>query len=101
MFLLKQLKKVKIAKVAQIIQAIFGDKTSEERIDYYDTDWNKLDLHQKAFDNHLIVDLGIFGSIQKNNYLPFKQKLLYSDVLNSLFILPRFYIVFYYDKLLK
>ena len=38
----------------------------------------KLDLHQKAFDNHLTVDLGVFGSIQKNNYLPFKQKLLYS-----------------------
>ena len=38
----------------------------------------KLDLHQKAFDNRLTVDLGIFGSIQKSNYLPFKQKLLYS-----------------------
>ena len=38
----------------------------------------KLDLHQKAFDNHLAVDLGVFGSIQKSNYLPFKQKLLYS-----------------------
>ncbi len=38
----------------------------------------KLDLHQKAFDNRLTVDLGVFGSIQKNSYLPFKQKLLYS-----------------------
>ena len=38
----------------------------------------KLDISQKAFDNHLTVDLGIFGSLQKNNYLPFKQKLLYS-----------------------
>jgi len=38
----------------------------------------KLDISQKAFDNHLTVDLGIFGSLQKNNYLPFKQKLLFS-----------------------
>ena len=38
----------------------------------------KLDISQKAFDDHLTVDLGIFGSLQKNNYLPFKQKLLYS-----------------------
>ena len=38
----------------------------------------KLDLHQTAFDDHLTVDLGVFGSIQKNDYLPFKQKLLYS-----------------------
>ena len=38
----------------------------------------KLDISQKAFDNHLTVDLGLFGSLQKYNYLPFKQKLLYS-----------------------
>ena len=38
----------------------------------------KLDISQQAFDNHLTVDLGIFGSFQKNNYLPFVQKLLYS-----------------------
>ena len=38
----------------------------------------KLDISQQAFDNHLTVDLGIFGSLQKNNYVPFKQKLLYS-----------------------
>lgn len=38
----------------------------------------KLDISQQAFDNHLMVDLGVFGSLQKNNYLPFKQKLLYS-----------------------
>ena len=38
----------------------------------------KLDISQQAFDNHLTVDLGIFGSLQKNNYLPFRQKLLYS-----------------------
>lgn len=38
----------------------------------------KLDISQKAFDNHLTVDLGVFGSLQKNNLLPFMQKLLYS-----------------------
>lgn len=38
----------------------------------------KLDISQKAFDNLLTVDLGMFGSLQSNNYLPFVQKLLYS-----------------------
>ena len=38
----------------------------------------KLDVSQQAFDDHLTVDLGIFGSLQKNNHLPFQQKLLYS-----------------------
>ncbi len=38
----------------------------------------KLDISNKAFDNRLKVDLGIFGSIHKNDVLPFKQKLLYS-----------------------
>lgn len=38
----------------------------------------KLDLTQKAFDNHLTVDLGVFGSLQKNNVQPFMQKLIYS-----------------------
>ena len=38
----------------------------------------KLDISQKAFDNMLTVDLGMFGSLRKNNYLPFMQKLLYS-----------------------
>lgn len=32
--------------VPKIIQVIQGDKTSEESIDYYDTDWNLLDIHQ-------------------------------------------------------
>ena len=38
----------------------------------------KLDISQKAFDNRLTVDLGIFGSLQNNNYIPFRQKLLFS-----------------------
>ena len=38
----------------------------------------KLDITQQAFDNVLTVDLGLVGSIQRVNYLPFQQKLLYS-----------------------
>ena len=38
----------------------------------------KLDITQVAFDNHLTVDLGMVGSLQKINYLPYMQKLLYS-----------------------
>ena len=38
----------------------------------------KLDITQVAFDNHLTVDLGMVGSLQKINYLPFMQKLIYS-----------------------
>ena len=39
----------------------------------------KLDISQQAFENRLTVDLGLFGSLQKNNNLPFQQKLLYSS----------------------
>ena len=39
----------------------------------------KLDISQKALDNRLSVDLGMFGSVKKNNLLPFQQKLLYSS----------------------
>ena len=38
----------------------------------------KLDLHQKVFDNRLTVDLGVLGSVQDNNVMPFRQKLFYS-----------------------
>ena len=38
----------------------------------------KLDISQKAFDDHLTVDLGMVGSLQENDVLPFKQKLLFS-----------------------
>ena len=44
----------------------------------YRTYITKLDISQQAFDKRLTVDLGIFGSLQKNNYIPFKQKLIYS-----------------------
>jgi TonB-linked SusC/RagA family outer membrane protein len=38
----------------------------------------KLDLTQRAFNDVLKVDLGVFGSLQKYKYIPFKQKLFYS-----------------------
>lgn len=38
----------------------------------------KVDLMQKAFDNHLTTDLGVFGSSQSNKYIFDSQKLFYS-----------------------
>jgi TonB-linked SusC/RagA family outer membrane protein len=38
----------------------------------------KLDVTQRAFDDHLTVDLGVFGSLQKKDNIPFPQKLFYS-----------------------
>lgn len=38
----------------------------------------KFDVSQKAFDNHLTVDLGVFGSFQKYKYIYDEQKLFYS-----------------------
>ena len=38
----------------------------------------KLDLTQRAFDDFVTFDLGILGSLQKFDYIPFQQKLLYS-----------------------
>ena len=32
--------------IPKIIQAIQNDKTHDESIDYFDADWNLLDLHQ-------------------------------------------------------
>ena len=46
----------------------------------------KLDISQKAFDGHLTVDLGMVGSLQMNDVIPFKQKLLFSaEVFNPTF----------------
>lgn len=39
----------------------------------------KIDVTQKGFDNHLTVDLGMFGSFQKNKYIFDNQKLFYSS----------------------
>lgn len=38
----------------------------------------KLDIMQLAFDNHLTVELGMVGSLQKVSYIPLQQKLIYS-----------------------
>ena len=38
----------------------------------------KLDVKQKAFDNRVTIDLGMFGALQKNDLIPSRQKLLYS-----------------------
>ena len=38
----------------------------------------KLDITQLAFDKHLTIDLGVFGSLQKFDYIPLQQKLFYS-----------------------
>lgn len=38
----------------------------------------KIDVSQLAFENRLTVDLGVFGSLQKDDYIPFSQKLFYS-----------------------
>ncbi|MBQ8009256.1 MAG: SusC/RagA family TonB-linked outer membrane protein [Bacteroidaceae bacterium] len=39
----------------------------------------KIDVNQKGFDNRLTVDLGMFGSFQKNKYIFDDQKLFYSS----------------------
>lgn len=38
----------------------------------------KIDVTQLAFDNHLTVDVGVFGSLQKDDYIPVPQHLFYS-----------------------
>ena len=38
----------------------------------------KLDITQQAFDNHLTVDLGMVGSLQRISFPPYKQMLLFS-----------------------
>ena len=38
----------------------------------------KIDVTQLAFDNHLTVDVGVFGSLQKDDYIPVPQQLFYS-----------------------
>lgn len=48
------------------------------RTNNYRTYTAKLDLTQHAFNGKLTVDLGVFGSVQKNNELVDKWKLMYS-----------------------
>ena len=39
----------------------------------------KLDISQRAFDDLLTFELGVFGSLQKFDHIPFQQKLFYSS----------------------
>ena len=46
--------------------------------DDYRNFFTKVDVHQKAFNNRLQLDLGIFGSKQNSSTPPLQQQLLYS-----------------------
>ena len=48
------------------------------KINQYDNFVGKIDLQQKAFDNLLTIDMGLFGSSQKNNGIFDVQRLFYS-----------------------
>ena len=56
----------------------FMDHTTVLKPSGYQNLVAKLDLQQKAFDDLLTIDLGIFGSSQKNKYIFDQQKLFYS-----------------------
>nr|MBP6527844.1 TonB-dependent receptor plug domain-containing protein [Prevotella sp.] len=48
------------------------------KVNEYQNFTAKFDLSQKAFDNMLSIDFGVFGASQKNNYIFDEQKLFYS-----------------------
>ncbi len=48
------------------------------KVNEYQNFTAKFDLSQKAFDNLLSIDFGVFGASQKNNYIFDEQKLFYS-----------------------
>lgn len=54
------------------------DRNMVIRVNSHKTFVAKLDLTQKAFNNRLVVDMGVFGSSQKNKYIFDEQKLFYS-----------------------
>ena len=54
------------------------DHNTVVKTNHYRNFTAKLDLTQKAFEDHLQVDLGVFGSFQKNHNLHDQQKLFYS-----------------------
>ncbi len=56
----------------------FMDHKTVVKINQYQNFVAKLDLTQKAFDNLLTIDLGVFGSSQNNNYIFDEWKLFYS-----------------------
>ena len=44
----------------------------------------KVNLSQKAFQDRFQLDMGLFGSLQKNNYLTDEQKTFYSAALSPI-----------------
>lgn len=54
------------------------NRTAVVKVNEYNNFVAKLDLTQKAFNDRLTVDLGVFGSSQKNKYIFDDQKLFYS-----------------------
>ena len=56
----------------------FMDHNTVVKINKYQMFTAKLDLQQKAFDDLLTIDLGIFGSTLNNDYINDQQKLFYS-----------------------
>ena len=56
----------------------FMDHKTVLKINQFQNFVAKLDLTQKAFDDLLTIDLGVFGSSQKNNYIFDEWKLFYS-----------------------
>lgn len=56
----------------------FMDNKAVVQNNAYQNFVSKLDLSQMAFDDHLAIDMGVFGSSQKNNEIFDEQKLFYS-----------------------
>lgn len=56
----------------------YMDHSAVVRVNEYDNFVAKLDVNQKAFDNHLTINLGVFGSSQKSKFIFDDQKLFYS-----------------------
>lgn len=56
----------------------FMDRKTVERNNGHHNFVAKIDLNQKAFDDRLTIDMGVFGSSQSNDYIFDEQKLFYS-----------------------
>ncbi len=56
----------------------FMDHNTVVRVNKYQTFTAKVDLQQKAFSDLLAIDLGMFASTQRNEYIYDQQKLFYS-----------------------
>lgn len=56
----------------------YMDHNTVVKVNEYDNFVAKLDINQKAFDDHLTIDLGVFGSSQNSKMIFDDQKLFYS-----------------------